>query len=71
MGVAGRDYMSELFAKYLLTGKVAYDALNPLPIYTGEAEFRRTVARIALPLFQRYVHILNSSLPRVVYDGLR
>ena len=68
LGVAGQDYMSDLFAKYLLTGQVAYDPVNPLPEYPGEAEFRRTVARIALPLFQRYVHILNSSIPRVIYD---
>ena len=69
LGVAGIDYMSDLFAKYLLTGKVAYDPVNPPPIYPGEAKFRQTVARVALPLFQRYVHILNSRIPRVVYDG--
>ena len=69
MGVAGVDYMSDLFAKYLLTGKVAYDPVNPPPIYPGEAKFRQELARIALPLFQRYVHILNSRIPRVVYDG--
>ena len=71
LGAAGQDYMSDLFAKYLLTGKVAYDPVNPPPIYPGEAEFRETVARIALPLFQRYVHILNSSIPRVIYDYFR
>lgn len=71
LGAAGQDYMSDLFAKYLLTGKVAYDPVNPPPIYPGEAKFRQTVARIALPLFQRYVHILNSSIPRVIYDRLR
>ena len=69
LGAAGGDYMSDLFAKYLLTGKVAYDPVNPPPIYPGEAKFRQTVARVALPLFQRYVHILNSRIPRVVYDG--
>ena len=71
LGAAGGDYMSDLFAKYLLTGKVAYDPVNPPPIYPGEAKFRQTVARVALPLFQRYVHILNSSIPRVIYDRLR
>ena len=71
LGAAGQDYMSDLFAKYLLTGKVAYDPVNPPPIYPGEAKFRQTVARVALPLFQRYVHILNSSIPRVIYDRLR
>ena len=68
LGAAGQDYMSDLFAKYLLTGKVAYDPVNPPPIYPGEAKFRQTVARVALPLFQRYVHILNSSIPRVIYE---
>jgi hypothetical protein len=69
MGVAGLDYMSDLFAKYLLTGTIAYDPVNPPPVYPGEEKYRQEIARIALPLFKRYVHVLNSGIPRVVYDG--
>jgi hypothetical protein len=67
MGVIADDYMSDLFAKYVLTGKVAYDPVNPLPSYAGEAEFRQTVARIAPKLLQGYVRSITRAIPAVIY----
>jgi hypothetical protein len=67
MGTIGSDYMSDLFAKYLLTGEIAYSPTNPPPTYDGEVEFRQKVADIAPVLFQTYVQMIKQKTPGVLY----
>lgn len=67
MGVIGSDYLSDLFAKYLITGKVAYDPENPPPQSAEEEFFRRTVAMNAPALFAEIVEYLKESVPAVIY----
>jgi hypothetical protein len=67
MGVIGGDYLSDLFAKYLLTGKLAYDPENPPPQSAEEEIFRRAVAKNAPVLFAEIVKKLKKSVPTVIY----
>jgi len=61
--------LSDLFAKYLLTGRIAYDPVNPPEEDRGVQEFRHEFAR-ALPIvLPAMVEELRSRLPLVVNIG--
>jgi hypothetical protein len=66
MGVISTDYLSDLWAKWLLTGKVAYSATNPPPESGQESEFRNMLADYAPKIFEHWVHDLLKSIPRVI-----
>jgi hypothetical protein len=61
--------LSDLFAKYLLTGRIAYDPVNPPEEDRGVQEFRHEFAR-ALPIvLPAMVMELRRRLPLVVNVG--
>jgi hypothetical protein len=67
MGVLTEDYLSDLWAKWLLTGRVAYSATNPPPESAEEANFRNMVAEYAPQIFRIWYDYLMRSVPSVFY----
>jgi hypothetical protein len=65
MGVIGSDYMSDLFAKWLLTGAVAYSATDPAPQSEEEQTFRNMVADYAPKIFNIFLKYLQDTVPSV------
>lgn len=65
MGVIGADYMSDLFAKWLLTGRVAYSATDPAPQSEEERTFRTMVADYAPKIFNIFLKYLQETAPSV------
>ena len=70
MGVIANDYLSDLWAKWLLTGKVAYSATNPPPVNAREANFRNAVAEQAPKIFELWYEDLMKNKPMIIsLDG--
>ena len=65
MGVIDEDYLSDLWAKWLLTGRVAYSATNPPPENAEEANFRNMLAEYAPQIFQYWHDYLMQNVPAV------
>lgn len=72
MGVIHNDYLSDLWAKWLLTGRLAYSATNPPPdenLYEddpgAEARVRNMVAEYAPQIFRSWYEYLMENKPMV------
>jgi hypothetical protein len=66
MGVIDADYLSDLWAKWLITGRVAYSPTNPPPESEEEANFRNMVAEYAPELFRLWYDYLDRNRPMVI-----
>ena len=66
MGVLGADYLSDLWAKWLLTGRVAYSPTEPPPESPEEARFRSKVAEYAPQIFRVWYDYLDRNRPMVI-----
>ena len=74
MGVIGGDYLSDLWAKWLLTGRLAYSATNPPPERDdeneddpeAEAKVRNMVAEYAPQIFRSWYDWLMKNKPMVI-----
>jgi hypothetical protein len=66
MGVIDDDYLSDLWAKWLLTGRVAYSATTPPPESAEEANFRNMVAEYAPQIFRIWYDYLDRNRPMVI-----
>ena len=66
MGVISTDYLSDLWAKWLLTGRVAYSTTNPPPESVQESTFRKLVAEHAPKIFQHWHRYLLAKIPTVI-----
>jgi len=66
MGVISEDYLSDLWAKWLLTGRVAYSATTPPPESAEEANFRNMVAEYAPQIFRIWYDYLDRNRPMVI-----
>ena len=66
MGVIDDDYLSDLWAKWLITGRVAYSPTNPPPESEEEANFRNMVAEYAPELFRLWYDYLDRNRPMVI-----
>ena len=67
MGVLTDDYLSDVWAKWLLTGRVAYSATEPPPESAEEANFRNMVAKYAPQIFRIWYDYLMRSVPSVFH----
>jgi hypothetical protein len=63
------DVEADLFAKWLLTGRVAYDPYNPPPRSEAEAAYRNIVAKNMPKVFSLYYQYLTENIPAVYYVG--
>ena len=61
--------LSDLFAKYLLTGRIAYDPVHPPPMDRGVKEFRLEFARALPVVLPAMVDELRRRIPLVVNIG--
>ena len=73
MGVVHNDHLSDLWAKWLLTGRLAYSATNPPPDENlndddpgAEARFRNMVAEYAPQIFRSWYEYLMKKKPMVI-----
>ena len=66
MGVISTDYLSDLWAKWLLTGKVAYSATEPAPESLEEQTARNLIARHAPQIFKLWYEYLMQNRPLVI-----
>jgi hypothetical protein len=66
MGVLSEDYLSDLWAKWLLTGRVAYSPTEPPPESPEEARFRNKVAEYAPQIFRIWYDYLDRNRPMVI-----
>ena len=74
MGVVHNDYLSDLWAKWLLTGRLAYSTTNPPPDENldeddqeAEARFRNIVSEYAPQIFRSWYEYLMKNKPMVIY----
>ena len=65
MGVISTDYLSDLWAKWLLTGRVAYSTTNPPPESVQESNFRNMLADYAPQIFKLWYEYLMKNKPLV------
>jgi len=66
MGVIGNDYLSDLWAKWLLTGRVAYSATEPAPESLEEQTARNLIAKHAPQIFKLWYEYLMQNRPLVI-----
>ena len=66
MGVIDEDYLSDLWAKWLITGRVAYSPTNPPPESAEEANFRNMLAEYAPQIFRIWHDYLDRNRPMVI-----
>jgi hypothetical protein len=66
MGVLA-DVESDLFAKYLLTGRIAYSPTDPPSESGAERKYRALFAKALPPLFQAWERSLREKAPLVFY----
>ena len=59
------DVPADLFAKWLLTGRVAYSATNPPPQSPEEADYRNAVAEYMPQIFRLWSAYLRDNIPAV------
>ena len=67
MGVLTVDFVSDLFAKYLLTGRIAYSPNVPPSESEKEQEYRETLAHTLPRMFKAWEEALRDSVPSVFY----
>ena len=67
MGVIDEDYLSDLWAKWLITGRVAYSPTNPPPESAEEANFRNMLAEYAPQIFRIWHDYLMQAIPVVIH----
>lgn len=66
MGIIGNDYLSDLWAKWLLTGRVAYSATEPEPESLEEQTARNLIAKHAPQIFKLWYEYLMQNRPLVI-----
>ena len=66
MGVISTDYLSDLWAKWLWTGRVAYSATEPAPESLEEQTARNLIARHAPQIFKLWYEYLMQNRPLVI-----
>ena len=66
MGVLTEDFVSDLFAKYLLTGRIAYSPNVPPSESEKEQEYREILAHTLPRMFKVWEEALRDSVPSIV-----
>lgn len=61
--------LNDLFAKYLLTGRVAYDPVNPPSQLKGEHQYRMALAKGLPVIFEAWAKEIKANLPLVMNVG--
>lgn len=67
VGVLGTDVLSDIFAKWLLTGRIAYDPVHPPSDTKQEQRYRDFLAAFLPRLMHAWRDYLANNLPMVVY----
>ena len=61
--------LNDLFAKYLLTGRVAYDPVNPPSQLQGEHQYRMALAKGLPMILEAWAKEIKANLPLVMNVG--